>query len=491
MLSTVQSLAIPLLIGLLAAAAALPLAWWLSRTAPRRFNSLIAPICVMMMMPPYLAFAGWSLLRAPGSWLGDHLAAAPAWLNLGFSQALAILGLALWSSPLAVITLTPACRAIERQRLESLRLDGAGFVRTSALVLWWLRPALTLATAAVALLMVGSAVPLHLAQFRTISIELWSSLMLRPAWPTVLEAWPVILLALAAGWLISRAALRAAPDDPHTTTLPPRPSATTRLSGALGLCLWLAGTVVPLLLFARVTPAWPLTLASVQRVLPAFGNSLFTAAILMATILALGCLTSAATHAGGTLRRIASVALGFLIITSVLPGVLIGMILRLLASDIGRAIGFQPNDDALLLLAHALRFGIIPVATAWWLWASQPQSLKDTYALDTAGTRATIRNSAASPSTAHTTLRAWTITHARTEIPTLIFASLACGMLSLHEIEAAIMLQSPGSGTLSQRVLDLLHYNRDTDLASIATILIGSSLALSLLAALLVGKRKR
>ena len=484
MLSAVLTLAIPLLIGLLAAAAALPFAWWLSRGGPRRLSGLIAPICVMMMMPPYLAFAGWSLLRAPGSWLGDHLAVSPAWFNLGFSQALAILGLALWSSPLAVIMLTPACRGVEHQRIEALRLDGAGIVRTTSLVLWWLRPALALATGAVALLMVGSAVPLHLAQFRTLSVELWSSLMLRPTWFTVLEVWPVILMAIAAGLVVARFALRAAPDDVQTTIAPPSASPATRLSGVLGLCLWLAGTVVPLLLFARITPAWPLVLASVQRTLPAFSNSLLTAAILMASTLALGCLISAGAHAGGSLRRAAALALGFLVVTSVLPGVLIGMILRLLASDLGRAFGIQPNDDALLILAHGLRFGIIPAAAAWWLWASQPQSLKDAYTLDTSNIRGTLGSSKAA-------LTAWTITHARTELPTLTFAALACATLSLHEIEASVMLQPPGSGTLSQRVLDLLHYNRDTDLASIATVLIGSSLALALLAALIVGWLKR
>ena len=379
----------------------------------------------------------------PSYSLPETLPAAPAWFNLGFSQTLAVLGLVLWSSPLAVIMLTPACRAIERQRIESLRLDGAGVVRTSTLVLWWLRP----------------------------------------AWPTVLEAWPVILLALAAGWLISWAALRAAPDDPQTSSTPALASPATRLSAALSLCLWLAGTVVPLVLFARITPAWPLTLASVHRVLPAFFNSLLTAAILMAATLAFGCLVSAAAHAGGTLRRVAAFVLGFFVITSVLPGVLIGMILRLLANDIGKFFGFQPNDDALLIIAHGLRFGIIPAAAAWWLWASQPQSLKDAYTLDTSNSRGIIGRFIPA-------VRSWSITHARAALPTLTFAALACGMLSLHEIEAAVMLQPPGFGTLSQRVLDLLHYNRDTDLASIATILIGSSLALSLIAALGLGKLK-
>ena len=95
------------LIAVLATVLGFP-AGWVSRKLPGRWALLmVAP----MLMPSYLAYAGWGLLRAPGTWLGDWLLRGPSvgsgtanaavgsaaanWWPVAASHAQAVLGLVL------------------------------------------------------------------------------------------------------------------------------------------------------------------------------------------------------------------------------------------------------------------------------------------------------------------------------------------------------------------------------------------------------------
>ncbi len=481
-ISPVQSLGIPLLIGVLACLLALPAAWWLGRAPAHIRRTRLPLLAVVMIMPPHLAFSGWSLLRAPGTTLGDWIAHWPAWANLGVSQLLAVLGLAIWSTPLATVLLIPSVRSIEPARLEALAMDGVGPIRQLLLITRWLRPGLLLASLAVAVLALGSAVPLHLAQFQTLAIDLWARLMLAPAWTSMFTSWPLLLVALTAGAVTLRFLLPLArgttpPDGRDTPQLPAAagtlaPHArTARGSTAV---IWIAGTIVPLVLFARILPDWHVAIAVVQRTGPAIGNSLLTAGAVFAVTLILGLGITGGIFTVRRARLPLAVFTAALVAIAVLPGVLIGMILRLAADFLGRSLGTQPSDEALLVLAHLARFGCIVPLAGWWLFASQSSSLRDLFA--------------AEPGSAP---RRYLTIHARQHLLPLAFGALGTAMLSLHEIEAAVMLQPPGRGTLSQRVLDLLHYNRDTDLAALNVTLIGAGLLLALTAATLVARTLR
>ena len=67
-----------------------------------RLRTLVLP----MLLPAFLVHASFSLLRAPGTWLGDRLEGGSpgAWATVNHVQA--ILSLALWSMPLAAILLS-------------------------------------------------------------------------------------------------------------------------------------------------------------------------------------------------------------------------------------------------------------------------------------------------------------------------------------------------------------------------------------------------
>ena len=52
------------------------------------------------------------------------------------------------------------------------------------------------------------------------------------------------------------------------------------------------------------------------------------------------------------------------------------------------------------------------------------------------------------------------------------------GWREKHEIEATVQLATPGSASIAQRLLDLLHYARDEDLcAGCITMLAGGTVA--------------
>ena len=189
--------------GIAAAAVvfALPAAWAL-RKRPYLATLLLVPL----VQPNYLAYAGLNLLRAPHTLLGDwveRLAQAgmkDAPLVLG--RVVAFAGLSLWVWPLAAITLGGFVRSIDDEVLESARLETRSPARRMLLVVGMLRRGLLAAWGAVFLVMLGSAVPLHLAQIETDAIRVWRLLDQTSAanrWTAWVGAWPTLVLAMGTG----------------------------------------------------------------------------------------------------------------------------------------------------------------------------------------------------------------------------------------------------------------------------------------------------
>src|SRR5438552_9520035 len=91
---------------------------------------------------------------------------------------------------------------LDESLLEQLKVDGAGRWRRAGAVLAMTRGGVAGAFAAVVLLVLGSAVPLHLAQVETYAFEIWKLADQLPwgqrgrVW---VAAWPLIALAVGVG----------------------------------------------------------------------------------------------------------------------------------------------------------------------------------------------------------------------------------------------------------------------------------------------------
>jgi ABC-type spermidine/putrescine transport system permease subunit II len=71
---------------------------------------------------------------------------------------------------------------------------------------------------------------------------------------------------------------------------------------------------------------------------------------------------------------------------------------------------------------------------------------------------------------------------------------LAFTCLSLHEIDASIVLQQPGTQSLAQTLLAQLHFARQEEMAAGAIVVVGSGLVVAMVAAALLvvrGVRER
>ena len=170
-----RSAGIALLIAVLASVVGWPAAWALRRAGAGWFVVLVSPL----LMPSYLAYAGWGVLRSPdtavGKWLmmGTRDAAGINRWSVGADYVLAVGGLVLWSWPLAALVCAVRLRRIDESVFEAMRMDVRGRVRRMGKVVWMCRGAVGAAVGLVGLVMLGSALPLHLAKLDTFAIKIW------------------------------------------------------------------------------------------------------------------------------------------------------------------------------------------------------------------------------------------------------------------------------------------------------------------------------
>jgi ABC-type Fe3+ transport system permease subunit len=167
---------------------------------------------------------------------------------------------------------------------------------------------------------------------------------------------------------------------------------------------------------------------------------------------------SAPRHAPVRLLLAGAVAFGLF------PGVLVGHAWMLTWTTVVEPIlpGLRESWIA-VFLAHLSRFAWIGVGLAWWLSRAEPRDLQDASVLAGGGSiRGFVRTRLS---------RRWTA---------LLGVGLAGACLSLHEIEATISLQPPGTTSFAQTMLANLHFARSDELAvgSLVAGLGGTVLAL-------------
>lgn len=437
-------------IGALSAVLALPVA-----LALRRLPAFVAALTLApLLLPTYLAYSAWGALRAPGTMIGSFVAAQIArdGPRLGpiANHVQAVLGQALWAWPLALVPVLLRARALDHDALDAAAQLSASRGRGAAVAVRALLPSMLAGATLVALLTLGTAIPLHLAQVDTYAIAVWRKLELtagsRAAWIT---ASPLLAIALVAGVGIAAMAGRA----PIGVSPARRDLATFRASlrapsfwlGALVVAL---STVLPILVLAVALRETRSLALFWREAGPDLLRSLGLAGIAAALGALVALLTSAALSGP---RRTVGAALAHLAIVlwlalALAPGVLLGSaIVRASNTD---ATAFLADTPVGLVLAHLARFGAVAALAGWFLARCEPPTLRDLRLLE-------------DPS-----MRGWARAALPPQIAGIVAAGLAVGALALHEIEAAALLSPPGLETFPRRMLSMLHYLRVEELTA-------------------------
>ncbi|CAG0993836.1 hypothetical protein PHYC_02448 [Phycisphaerales bacterium] len=450
-------------IGVLATAIAMPGAWWVGR---RGWGA--APfLCVPLLLPSYLTYAAFGLVRAPQSMLGDWIErraqAGAEWLPVFAGRVVAVLGLSCWVWGVAALILAAGVRALPRDAIDALMMD-----RGSAGARWWhlarmLRGKIAAAVGAVALIMIGSAVPLHLADAPTYSVRVWYELSLAPgsaaAW---VSAWPLIAVAV----LGSLGVVRRAGAEPARGV--DSPAGGGRVGGAMAMVVVAVSVVVPWAMLALSAGGarnfmnfWALS-----------GEALGVSAAVAAGVGMMGsglalCVWIGLASFSARTRAVVRAGVAVLLFGAFVPGVLVGQAVAMTWGWSARAL----DSPAMLVMGHVARFGAVAGLLGCWLAGAEGRPRRESRLLDGAtGLLGFLR--AAAPGR-------WV---------GVAGAGLVCACLSLHEIETSVFLQPPGVPSLAQTLLGYLHYSRMADLSAAAVWLVGMGLGLAALTAWLLSR---
>lgn len=464
-----KTVGIATLIGALAACLGAPAGWAMRRLPAPWAALLLAPA----LLPSYLVYASWSLLRAPGTGVGDWLFrfGGPRLLQ-DVSAAQAIGGLALWASPLAAMVIGLRARALSNDAVDALRASGATrLARWRAIggAMW--RPCVA-GGGGVALVMLGSAVPLHVAQVGTYSIEVWRRMDETAGSPGAwLASAPMALLAVAVGACGALLVRRPGAADAQPRS-PSGGERDARVSARWVICaiaVWALAVVAPMALFL-----WSLReRASLGRFWSQAGEAAAESGAIACATGALVWLIAASTSAGfGSARprtkAIAAGTVGAWLALGFMPGAMIGAAIARVGATPGGE--WLTSGPAGVVTAHLARFGFVGAIAGWWLALREPTALREMRLLAGGGARV------------------WWRGAGRAQRMGLAAAGVAGATLSFHEIESAALVAAPGRDTLPRHMLALLHYLRVEELNAGAAQLMALGLAGSAIAALLAAR---
>lgn len=469
-----QTLAWAAGVGLLATLLAWPAAWALGRRGWRLAGFVLVP----MMLPSYLCYAAYGLARAPGSLIGNTIErmAETGWpmAPIVAGRTIAVVGLALWAWPLAAVILAAHFRRIEPGVLESLTLDGAGAWRRLRERMSMCRMGLLASAAGVTIVMLGSAVPFHVGQVRTYAMVAWQGLNLEPTgWAAWGSAWPLVLIAVLAGWWLGRRGADAAARG----LMGPGVGEVDRMRGGWfsawqgGGVVWGLSVLLPLGLLA----------ASVRRgssyaefwsvAGPSVARSAWMAVCVGVAVGWIALVVWYGMQAGGGARRGATLIVRALLVGALVPGILIGAGLAMVMGSLPSWMG---ETDIGVFAAQVARFGCVGALGGCWLAGQEPRALREARVLDGGGG-----------------MLGWWMSSLPGNAGAVLGLCAAGGALSLHELESSVMLQSPGVLSLAQTVLGWLHYARYEELSAGGATIIGIALLMAMIGAWGWGSRGR
>lgn len=489
------SLAWALGISALATIFAWPVAWCIRRHGLRLLPIVLLPL----LAPSYLAYHSLGIHRAPLTKLGDVIEwfAKPieqggqGWTELPtlVSRGLAVAGLSLWVWPVAVIALAPGLTRLDQSVLDAAKLQGASWLRVQREVLRLQWRSVVMAFGVVTLLMLGSAVPMHLAQTPTYAISAWQSIVLDPTSLTPwIASWPLFALIFGLAAVLWRFAGRReesysiSSDDAVLSEdaarvedgkLLSRAAREVHASNMWTLLLLAMSVVVPLATylislkrFSSVHNFWIVgqgaigLSAAVGALVGVAGAALFVIAWAIA---------ASQSRRGEKRHSISGLVLpaALLLIGALTPGIMVGHAWSLVINQLSNFAPFENLRDTILpvVLAHLTRFAIIPILAGAFFATLEPASLRD------------VRTLAAT--TPWSMFKAWTRAELARGWPAVIGVGLALACLSLHEVESSIVIQPAGTSSLPQTILAQLHFARQEEMAAAAIVVLTPAVVLA------------
>jgi ABC-type spermidine/putrescine transport system permease subunit II len=392
-----------------------------------------------------MASVALNAFRGPGTWIGEAIehAIAHGWTGLPvfLGKAIAAVGLALWVLPLAAALLAAQFRSLDPALLDLMRLEPMTFLQRLRQWLRLLGPGLIRAFFAVAILMTGSAVPLHVAQVETLAISVWKLMDQTAAaargelW---LATWPFVLISLLAGWVMWRGfASRKGEGQAIGTRL--SVSGSWLIAASL---VWVMAAVVPVAVaFWSVDSSvalrafWRVSAAAVRDSgLIAAATGVFVAGI------GLLCTWQGRTR---VVRGVVAILVGI----GVFPGALVGLGLATVSRVTGTDDGWM--SVVWVVLVHVLRFAWIGGVVGVVLARSEPLAQREHRALDGA-----------------LAWGGWVRSCLAWQWSGILAAGLAASAMSFSEIEATIFVQPPELESLPRQMLGHLHFSRTSELGA-------------------------
>lgn len=433
-------------------------------------------LVVPLLLPPTLISSGLGTLRAPGTALGNLIERTAqdgaGWLPGFVSQVLAIVGLAVWASPIVAGCCALGLGSMPRGVREDLQIDGAGWARREWELVRACGGMLGLGMVAVGAMMLGTTIPLHLAQVPTLALTIWAGLVLKPGDADVwVRAWPLFALAVVVAGVVVRRVSRAMSERGEFSPVGTGRGVPRVVWG------WILGVVVvPIGLFAFSMRSWESGVRAVENFWPLSGDAVGSSLMVAGWVgLVTGLVGWGVWYLLFGLRRLP----GWLAVVSLMvcvgglvPGVLVGLAWTHVVQVV-RPVWEGVQDWAgVVVLAHLTRFVWIGVIAGLGFAVAEARGVRRELAVvDGVGG-----------------LMAWIQAVSARRVLGLVGVGMAAGACSLHEIEATVVIQPAGLESLAQTVLGYLHFARMEDLAAAVIWLGGAGLLVAGAAAWLVGR---
>lgn len=412
-----------------------------------------------LVLPRYVLYYAWSLLLSPTTWLGQLLSQHSDWAR-GFAFAASVLVLVLWYWPIAALLIGQGYRQIDREIVDSARLESGSLNTFSKIILPLLKGPLLLAFAVCFVLALSEFSTFHLAGFETLGTHLAFLYQLTGSETVVaMASLPICLVALVIGSIVTLAIRNG-----FETTTASDSTETTVQSWHWFYFIVLAGIslLIPIgLLVLNASQLQPfrdfLTLHMDE-----LGWSFLIAAstAVLAHAIAYGAIT---VEAFGRFGKLAATPVRLsLFVVMFLPASVIAVSLLRLFSGSGW-LGQLGQSWVIVCMGQTLRFSGVALILMLLLRQSQSRHLTEIARLDGAGRWAI-----------------WWQIHFPRSWPVLVGSFLLITMLSVTELSATMVLLPPGLPSFSQRLLNQMHYVRDQQVIASCLILIGAFFLLTL-----------
>lgn len=457
-----RSISVAGLIALIGVCMGIPLGRVLaSRSGNSRRRFIAALLILPIWLPSTMVYAAGNLIRDPGSIVGHALLSfatssdSHRWVTIWVGYAIAIIGLGIWSAPIAGVFIASSFGRQSNLFNEMLALEPLG--RLGRLI-FWVRLHLRVLIRAwilILILMFGSATALHLAQLETWSIVIWRQLAEKPVdqWGGIwLSAWPTLVAGIIGARILTKNFVHKEAETIEDDR-GQRDAIVPKSILVLSYVVFFLGGLFPILMMLislddlrSLIHFWRLESGAVRDsglIAIATGGAVFLLTVLVAMNLG---------HQSVFIRRVTSVVVFVICVLGLIPGVLIG-------ASIARS-PFELISTGWVgaFLASCIRASFLGVLVG--ALCASSESLE----------RKSLRWQIAGGG-----ISGWVLTVWPSVWMPIVGGSLIAGLYSFYEIEASVIVRPPGMNNLPQQLLSDLHYARLEQLsaAGVNLLLIG------------------